>query len=549
MEALYQILSKKFTEKTAKNMVISECCEVLDSIASGFEYIRRVHIPTRTFITIKENDFFHAVLSCSSSFVIPEHQESYFRFIDSERISSSLTRKNPCETLDIKLSSGSKGYRWARFMIILSVVQEEKAESYLLTCSDITRQKRDEQQTIDALNLAFASAQKANAAKNEFLSRVSHDIRTPMNAIIGTTSIAQTCVNDTAKIRACLDKISISSKHLMNLINEILDMSRIESGHLILIEEKFNLYDLIRDLILIAQPQMHIRNQNFSVNISSIKHADVIGDSTRMKQCFLNFITNAIKYTPDGGFITMSVFEKETERDGVALFEFIFEDNGYGMDSEFINHIFEPFSRNENFHGSNVQGTGLGMAIAYNIIRIMDGDIQVTSEPNAGSKFVITLYLKLQPEIADIALETLQKDNSVTENASKNYDFKGKRILIVEDNELNMELACDMLSLTGAETECATNGKEALEKIESSPLNYFDLILMDIQMPVMNGCEAAAAIRSLARSDVHSIPIFAMTANVYTHDIEQTRNAGMCEHIAKPINMETLFATIKKWLH
>ncbi len=237
----------------------------------------------------------------------------------------------------------------------------------------------------------------------KYLSRMVHDIRTPMSTIIGMTEVARSSLDDTAKIRGCLDKINVSSNHLMTLINEIIDISKIETSHFFLNKETFNLYDMISDIILLIQPQIDMKNQSLSVNISDIKHADVIGDSRRMQQCFLNFVTNSIKYTQSGGSIGISVFEEVRERDKSSVFRFVFEDNGLGMNPEFIEHIFEPFSResrssfNKDIQaGAEIPGSGLGMAIAHSIVSMMGGSIDVESKPDIGSRFTVTLRLKWQ---------------------------------------------------------------------------------------------------------------------------------------------------------
>ncbi|MBQ9972091.1 MAG: response regulator, partial [Firmicutes bacterium] len=413
--------------------------------------------------------------------------------------------------------------------------------SYLATMTDITQEKNDEQKTFEALQVAFDSAQQANSAKSDFLSRMSHDIRTPMNAIIGMTAIAATCLDDKERLLNCLDKINISSKHLMSLINEVLDMSRIESGRMVLSEEKINIHDLVDSLVSIIHPQAENKKQHLEVLVSDITHPYVIGDSLRLQQCFLNFLNNAVKYTPDGGTVTLSVTERADNSADSSIYEFIIEDNGYGMNPDFLNHIFEPFAREEDSRISKIQGTGLGMPIAYNIVSLMDGSIDVTSIPDKGSKFIVTIRLKVQ-----IGTEN-QDDSSDTQKESETYDFTGKRILIVEDNEINLEIAEELLQMTGATIETAENGKIALDMVRESEAFHYDLIIMDIQMPVMNGYKATMAIRSLDRPDTKSLPIFAMTANAFVEDVDMARNAGMQEHIAKPLNIETLYSAIKKW--
>ena len=538
---------------------------------------------------------------------------------------------------------------------------------------DLIRKERQQEM---ALQAAFDAAEAANRAKTDFLSNMSHDIRTPMNGIIGMTAIAAAHIDDAERVQHCLKKITHASKHLLSLINEVLDMSKIESGKVDLVEEEFNLSDLIENLLTITNAQIKEHRHELSVNISGVEHEAVVGDSLRIQKVFTNLMSNAVKYTPDGGKIRLSISEKPCDQARVGCYEVVFEDNGIGMSEEFQGRIFEPFTREGNNNYVNqVQGTGLGMTISRNIIRMMGGDIKVESTQGVGSRFTVTMYLKLQdaaaiqydrfidlnvlvadddalslesccgmlddlgmnaegvstgaeaveqvvlhhqqkrdyfaciidwkmPDMDGIAttqairkavgkdvpiiiisaydwsdieqeartaganafiskplfrsrliktFRSLVSCDDLEEQASsfvplEAIDLKGSRALLAEDNELNAEIATEILKMTGLTVEYAADGVEAVDKMAECEDGYYDLVFMDIQMPRMNGYDAARAIRAMDRSYCKQVPIIAMTANAFAEDVHAAKTAGMNEHIAKPLDMNTLAKMLKKWL-
>ena len=543
----------------------------------------------------------------------------------------------------------------------------------LLASMNVSQEKRAEIESHRALKEAYRAAENASRAKTEFLSNMSHDIRTPMNAIVGLTAIAGANIENPDKVIECLGKTTKASRHLLGLINEVLDMARIESGKMSLAEEDFNLPELVDNLITLTKPAIDEHRHNFEVHVDRIEHEAVCGDSLRIQQVFVNLMSNAIKYTPDGGNITFSIKEKPNGFSELGCYEFSIADNGIGMTPEFQKIMFEPFSRADDHRTTKVQGTGLGMAISQNIVNLMNGSIKVNSAPGKGTTITVTIYLKLQEsekeqekELLDLPVLVVDDDKTCCESTvatlkdigiagewvltgreavercyahheagcdyfavildwkmpkmdgietarkireqvgkdvtiiiltsfefseieeearaagvdafiakplfrsrltatlrqftsgkkEKNArsllesfaktDYTSKRVLLVEDNELNREIAAEILGMTGVAVDIAENGNIAVEKVVAAPEQWYDLIFMDIQMPIMNGYEATAAIRSLPGGR-GKVPIIAMTANAFAEDVQLAKNTGMNEHIAKPLELDKLNDVLKQW--
>ena len=377
---------------------------------------------------------------------------------------------------------------------------------------------------------------------------MSHDIRTPLNAIIGMTAIAGAHLEEPARIRECLEKISSSGKLLLNLINEVLDMSKVENGNISLNEEEIHLPDAVYSVLEQIKPELALKSLELQTDFGILQHEDVLGDPLRLQQIFLNLLSNAIKYTPNGGKITLRVCEKQTTVDRAGCYEFVFEDTGIGMEPEFIPRMFEPFERAEDSRVSKVQGTGLGMTITQNIVQMMNGTIHVESGLNQGTCVTVTVFLKL-PEPEDSSVKEQEEENVPADEPKDEIpSFEGKRILLVEDNELNREIAMEIIGSTGVVIETAENGQEAVEMFEHVPEGYYDLIFMDIQMPVMNGHEAARNIRKLEHTRKRRVPVVAVTANAFLEDIQMSKEAGMDGHLAKPLDIQLLMETMRKWL-
>lgn len=539
---------------------------------------------------------------------------------------------------------------------------------------DITETRREESRQRKALEDAYKSLRAANSAKTDFLSAMSHDIRTPMNAIVGMTAIAQANLSSAEKVKDCLKKINISSCHLLSLINEVLDMSKIESGKIDLVFEDVELSDLVQSVSDICRPLMVDKGQEFKIIVGQVWHEKIVTDRNRLQQVFLNLLSNAMKYTPAGGKISMTLNELPSLIKEKGWYEFVFTDNGIGMSSDFIPKIFEPFTRAEDSCVSKIQGTGLGLAITENIVQMMNGTIKVESELGVGSRFTVLLPLQLQDEeesldeeLIGLPVLVVDDDQLVCENAAlllaelgmrgywvlsgeeavrriaeahnraddffavildwkmpgmdgletlkfirKNlsihvpiiiisaYDYSdieeefvcagadafitkplfkskmryvlqlfcskkhieeasarveaaqpqlsGKRILLAEDNEINREIVVELLQMQGVVVDTAENGAQAVSHFQAAEPGYYAVILMDIQMPVMDGYAAAAAIRSLPRDDARDIPILALTANAFVSDVGKVQSVGMNAHVAKPVDPEHLCAALQKWI-
>ena len=391
----------------------------------------------------------------------------------------------------------------------------------------------------DITTEALQTAENANKAKTDFLSNMSHDIRTPMNAIIGMTSLIRHDAGNKDKVIEYADKIDISSQHLLGIINDVLDMSKIEAGKTVFKYTDFSMPDLIEELNTIFQPQIAERNQTLMVIKENIRHEWVNGDQVHLMQIFSNLLSNAVKYTQEGGKIQFLVEECETNSSVYAKYRFLVSDNGMGMSADFKETIFDPFTRAEGSVTNKIQGTGLGMAITRNLVEAMGGTIDVESELGQGSCFEVLIDLRIA-EDKSVSSTVQEEKNEQNDNI-----FQGMRFLCAEDNELNAEILTELLKIEGAECTICENGEEILKTFEKSAPGDYDMILMDVQMPVMNGYEATKAIRRSSHELAKKIPIIAMTANAFLEDIQHSLAAGMNAHVSKPVEMKVLEKTIR----
>jgi len=427
------------------------------------------------------------------------------------------------------------------YILILALVQVfrwNSAKDFFMQQEHSEQEYRKslEQKNV-ALQLAVQRETKANLAKREFLFNMSHDIRTPMNAIIGFTALAQTHIDDRGQVEDYLKKISVSSQHLLSLINDVLDMSRIESGKVTLEAKPVHLPELVHELRDIVQAVVSEKDLSLTLDTVGVENEDVIADPLRLEQILINVLANAVKFTPDGGQISLWIVQKDTAPAGYADFEFHIKDNGIGMSEEFQKHIFEQFARERTSTVSKIQGTGLGMAITKSLVDMMGGRITVKSEQGKGSEFTISLRFPIG-----------EAKTEQTPPAAKASASAGKKLLVVEDNELNLEIASTLLKEAGFAVDTAENGKIAVEKVEAASADRYDLILMDIQMPEMDGYEATRRIRALPDTKKAALPIVAMTANAFEDDRKNALRAGMNGHIAKPLDIQKLFQVLSELL-
>ena len=417
--------------------------------------------------------------------------------------------------------------------------EKRNNELHLQTMKEMEVVNQKLKKAKNAATEALQTAENANKAKTDFLSNMSHDIRTPMNAIIGITSLIRHDAGNKAKVIEYADKIDISSQHLLGIINDVLDMSKIEAGKTVFKYSDFSILDFIQELDTVFHSQIYEKQQTLTIIKENIQHEWVNGDQVHLMQIFSNLLSNAVKYTQEGGKIQFFVEECETKSSVYAKYRFLVSDNGMGMSADFKDTIFDAFTRAESSLTNKIQGTGLGMAIAKNLVEAMGGTIDVDSELGQGSCFEVLLDLKIA-EDRTVALaaqeETDEQDGNI---------LQGMRFLCAEDNELNAEILTELLKIEGAECTICENGEEILKAFEQSALGDYDMILMDVQMPVMNGYEATKAIRKSSHKLAKTIPIIAMTANAFSEDIQHSLAAGMNAHVSKPVEMKVLEKTIR----
>lgn len=403
------------------------------------------------------------------------------------------------------------------------------------------RQKKKIEEAIYSAESEKVNAQNANIAKTNFLANMSHDIRTPMNAIVGMTDIARYNIDDKDKVMECLDKINVSSTQLLNLLNNILDMSEIESRDLKLKEGQFNIIELVENVQIVLSQMARSRRVDFVVK-HDIKDANLIGDSVRFRQVLMNIISNSIKFTEAFGSVEVNVQQTQASRDGYEGFDIVVEDTGIGMSREFVeSDIFKPFERANSKFVRKSEGSGIGMSITKSIVDAMGAEMRIDSRLGEGTRFFIHVEFRTDNNLTN----EFKNENDGT----KILNAKDKNILIVEDNEINMEIIKAILERTEANLVCAWDAEEAIDIYSESHEDYFDLILMDIQMPGMDGYSATKAIRCMERNDALTIPIIAMTANAFAQDIEKALASGMNAHIAKPIDIDELFQKMYHYLY
>lgn len=667
-----------------------EATRIIDASTNLFHSLLEVNLVENSYQYLKDEenlrnlpnsgsfDFLRNTLAKSAN---EEYTDVVLKSLDPDHIKRELKSGDPFYQfeyhIDARDEAGQNKELWMQ-VSVLALARNNAGDpiNILIAVQDVTEVKAREAAQRVALQEAFRAAEYASQAKSDFLNSMSHDIRTPMNSIMGMTAIASMHVNEPDRVSDCLANISSASHHLLGLINEVLDMAKIESGNISLAEEDFEISEMVENLMTIVHPQVEAKNQDLRTELASIKHENVIGDPTRLQQVFVNIMGNAVKFTPEGGKIVMRIRELESRIHGSACYEFQFEDTGCGMSEEFLETIFEPFTRANDSRVTKVEGTGLGMSIVKSVIDLMNGSIDVESELGVGTTFTVTVHLKLrdtdEEDLSDlikghvlvvddeeatcqVTCEMLNDIGMTSEYAlsgragvdavleadktdtpfntvildwrmpgmsgveaareirekAKNHipiiilsgydwsliesearavgvnafimkplfrsrlikvmrellsgkkenpldqsailegcEFDEKHILLTEDNAMAAEIASEIIGMTGAKVTHAENGRIAYELLINGEPGEYDLVLMDIQMPVMNGYEAAKAIRdaSTDRPDLAKIPIIALSADAFAEDMKHAKASGMNAHIAKPLEIDSLVKVLGYWL-
>lgn len=539
---------------------VNDQVAVLYSMGNVFSSIYYLDVKSRTFKSLTPSGMVFDVVGAEGEAeeriaffgfnkVRSEHRSEFFKFMNLDTLIDRL-KVNPVISLQFmtKLVENNKNdFEWAEANFI-AVKQEGESEisHVLFATRGINEEKERELDQRERLQEALDLAQSASNAKTTFLNNMSHDIRTPMNAIIGFTDLARRHLDQTESVKDYLAKIATASDHLLALINDVLDMSRIESGRISLNETPASIKAIADELDIIIQEDVQAKFLELTVNTDKVAHDKVQCDKLRLKQILLNLLGNAVKFNKVGGKIALTIEETESSVKEYGLFTFKVKDTGFGMSKEFLKKVFDPFEREQTSTISGVQGTGLGMSIAKNLAEMMGGSINVESEVNQGTEFIFQVNLKYTAEVQTVVAPDTSEDR-FRPDTSEGIDteiLKGKRILLVEDNRMNQMFALHLLRDLGATIEVADNGSIACNMLQKAGPGVYDVVLMDIQMPVMNGYEATQKIRHFPERALALTPIVAMTANAFEEDKKMALEAGMDGHVSKPIVVNFLLKTL-----
>ena len=471
------------------------------------------------------------------NYVCNEDKAEFARKVSFDVVQREISRQPVYSVIFKRRYEGKREY----FQVSFTAAGGEGGSDFVIGFKNVNHLVREERRRNEMLAEALDEAERANQAKTQFFNSMSHDIRTPMNAIIGFTSLALSRVGDAGAVEDYLRKISTSSEHLLSLINDVLDMSRIESGRVTIEEKPLNLPDLLGSITTIIQPAAEAKGLRFLVETEGVADVDVVADKLRLTQVLLNILGNGVKFTETGGTLRLRVRQEPGAPEGCACYRFIVSDTGIGISEEFQKHLFESFSREKSATVSGIQGTGLGLAITKKVVDLMGGSIAVKSEEGKGSEFDVRLTFRLAGESASAGGEAVPRPGGKAA-----FRPEGEKILLVEDNELNQEIAVEILRQAGFAVEVASDGLEAVRKMESADAGRYDAILMDIQMPVMDGYEATRRIRAMGTPSCKDVPIVAMTANAFEEDRRAALAAGMNGHVAKPIDIASLLKTLSE---
>jgi len=546
-ETLYVEIQHSLERAEQSNAALKEQMAITNAIGNVYFSIYSIDLKTGNYIEITARDDIRNIVGSEGSFshqadlvsrkiTAPEHASAILEFLDLSTLNERMRGRKIVTGEFLGTIDG-----WTR----ISLIEQERDEEGNLTkviCT--TRQIADEKEKEityqKKLEAALAEANQASQAKSDFLSRMSHDIRTPINGIHGMLEIIRKNRDDQARVDDCLEKIKTSSGYLLSLVNDVLDMSKLESGEITLAHDPSDLCQVLTDCDTVIRPLavesgIHLITDMYQ----HITHPYLIGSPVHMRQIFINIASNAVKYNRPGGSINCSL--KEMDFTGTTVtYRFTISDTGIGMKKEFVEHVFEPFSQENANSRSKYGGTGLGMSIVKRILDNMGGTITVTSQEGKGSTFTCTIPFELDPNPPILQDSADEQDVAIR--------LEGVKVLVVEDNELNQEIAQFMLEEVGAIVDLAENGQVAVDKFQASPVGTYQIILMDIMMPLMDGLAATRAIRAIGRADAKTIPIIAMTANAFMEDIRKCREAGMDAHLAKPLESETMLQMLAKFV-
>ena len=534
------VLLKKALDEATKRS------EIISTIATLYVTIIHANVKERTYELLKGHDLVQKILGqkgkiddvmerLPTAFAAMEGREKFRKFLNFDTLTERLRNTNYVSTEFVSINGG---WRLSRF-IVKSRDTQGNVVDVLYVVRDITEEKLRELMYQKQLKESMEDAQRANISKTAFLRRMSHDIRTPLNGIVGMIHIAQKHSNDVAKLQECRQKVLQSTDYLQKLINNVLDISKLESGSLVLEHKSFDMVELLSNNMTVVAMSAYENGVRFEggVEANTIRHRYLIGSPVHLSRVLMNLASNAIKYNHFHG--TVNVHCEELSDDGnIAVFKFVCSDTGLGMSEEFQKHAFDVFAQEGKQSTTTFSGSGLGLSIVKDIIELMGGMIELESKENVGSTFTVTVPFKID--------HLVENNDSQKDSCSQSMELSGKRVLLVEDNAINMEIAHAILEEEHLNITEAKNGKEALEIFQNSKLNEYDVIIMDVMMPVMDGLEATKAIRMLEREDAKRIPIIAMTANAFEEDRKACLDAGMDEHIGKPIDIPLLKRTITK---
>ena len=525
------------------NERIDRTNETVRVLGNSYYALYRVNVKDDTYEMIKGSKYirsriqktgkYEILLNVMGEIIEPDAYHEYMESFSLQSMRKLLSKRIRNFGGDFQRQFGDE-YRWVNVRVLFD--ESLEPQEAVLCFREVEEEKNRQLQERKLLQNALENARQSEKAKQAFFSNMSHDMRTPLNAIIGLSDLVSQYSKDPQKVSEYIEKINFSSNQLLNLINDILDMSRFEQGKVILDNQQFDLKKCIEDSMAAFRLQADKEKKNFMVSFQ-IDDSYVLGDSLRMSQILNNLVSNALKFTDEGDSISVEI--KQLGRDKQAKYKIVVKDSGLGMSKDFLPRLFEPYARETRFSGKEISGTGLGMPIVKNLVTQMSGQIQVESELGKGSTFTVVL-----PFLVVNANELIENESKVS--SSREISLEGRNILLAEDNLINMEIATEMLTMYGIKVTQAWNGIEAVDLFQSSPLFTYDAILMDMQMPQMDGCEAAKKIRSLSRPDATTVPIVAVTANAFTEDIAQTTSAGMNAHISKPIDFLLLCQTLSK---